>query len=68
MGVDGRVEDGGGQALVLGEQVVGELVEVADAADAGGAGDGLVGVAHQLGEQADVLGVALDEPVARVAQ
>ena len=42
MGVDRGVEGGGGDPLVLGQQVVGVFVEVGDAADARGAGDEVV--------------------------
>ncbi len=60
---EGRVEDGRRQTLVLGQQVVSELVKIADAADARGPGDDLVHVGHQRRQQADVLGVALDEAI-----
>ena len=63
---DRGVERRGQDPLVLGEQVVRELVEVADAADHRRGGHDLVAVGRQLGEQRDVLGVALDEPIARV--
>ena len=63
---DGRVEGGGGDPLVLGEQVVGQLVEERDPADDRRAGDELVAVGQQLLQQADVLGVAGDAAVARV--
>ena len=56
----------GEDPLVLGEQVVGELVEVADAADHRGRGHDLVAVRGELAQQRRVLGVALDEAVARV--
>jgi len=55
VGRDGRVEDGGGEAFVLRQQIVGELVEVADAADARRPGNYLVRALEQLTEQADVL-------------
>ena len=67
MGGDRGVERGREDPLVLGEQVVGELVEVADPADHRGGGDDLVAVRRELGQERDVLGVALDEPVARMA-
>ena len=56
----------GKDPLVLGQQVVGELVEVADPADHRRRGDDLVAVRGELGDQRRVLGVALDEAVARV--
>ena len=65
-GRDRRVERRGKDPLVLGDQVVGELVEVADAADHRRGRDDLVDIGRQLGHQRDVLGVALDEPVARM--
>ena len=46
--VDGRVEARGDDALVLGEQVVGVLMEVADPADLRGAGDEVIAVFRQL--------------------
>ena len=52
--------------LVLGEQVVGELVEVADAADHRRGSDDLVAVGGELAHERGVLGVALDEAVARM--
>ena len=42
-------------------------MEVADPADHRGGGDDLVAVGGELGDEAGVLGVALDEPVAGVA-
>ena len=41
---DGRIERRGEDALVLGDQVVGELVEVADPADHRGGGHDLIDV------------------------
>ena len=66
MGGDRRVERRGEDPLVLGEQVVGELVEVADPADHRGRGDDLVAVGGELRHQRGVLRVALDEAIARV--
>ena len=66
MGGDRRVERRREDPLVLGEQVVGELVEVADPADHRGGRDDLVAVRRELAHQLRVLGVALDEPVARM--
>jgi hypothetical protein len=56
-GVEGRGED----PLVLREQVVRELVEVADPADHRGGGHHLVAAPHQVAQQVDVLRVALDQ-------
>ena len=63
---DRRLEGGREDALVLGEQVEREFMEVADPADHRGGGDDLVAVGGQFGQQRHVLGVALDEPIARV--
>src|SRR5688572_20825275 len=63
MGRDGGIEGGGQNPLVLGMQVVGELVEVADPADHRRTGDDLVDVRRQLGQERHVLGVALDKPI-----
>src|SRR6266581_7750277 len=68
MSGNGGVEDGGGQAFVLGEQVVGELMKIADAADARRAGDNLIDIAGQLAQHADVFGVSLNEPVTRTPE
>ena len=51
MGRDGGVERRGEDPLVLGQQVVGELVEVADPADHRGGGDDLVAVRGELAHQ-----------------
>ena len=66
MGGDGGVEGRGQDALVLGQQVVRELVEVADAADHRRGRDDLVAVGDELAHEPDVLGIAFDEPVARM--
>src|SRR6478672_9618417 len=66
MGRDGPVEGGGEDPLVLGQQVVRELVEVADPTDHGRGGDDLVAVRCELAHEPGVLGVTLHEPVARV--
>ena len=66
MGGDRRVERRGEDPLVLGEQVVGELVEVADPADHRRGGDDLVAIGGELAHQRDVLCVALDEAIARM--
>ena len=63
---DRRIERRGEDPLVLGKQLVGELVEVADPADHRRRRNDLVAVGRQLGQQRHVLGVALDEAVARV--
>ena len=63
---DRGVERRGEDALVLGEQVVGEFVEVADPADHRRGRHDLIAIRRQVGEQGDVLGVALDEAVAGV--
>ena len=63
---DRGIEGGRQDPLVLGEQVVGELVEVADPADHRRGRDDLVAVGGQLAHQGGVLGVTLDEAVARV--
>jgi hypothetical protein len=65
-GGDGGVERGCGDALVLGQQVVRELVEVRDAADHRGCRDDLVAVDGQLGEQLGILRVTFDEVVPRI--
>ena len=61
-GIERRRED----PLVLGQQVVRELVEVADPADHGRRGHDLVALPSQLLHESLVLRVALDEPVARM--
>ena len=66
MGGDRRVEGRRKDSLVLGKQVVGERVEVADPADHRGRSDNLVAVGRQLAHQPLVLRVALDEPVSEV--
>ena len=66
VGRDRRVEGRRQDALVLGDEVVGELVEVADPPDHRRGGDHLVAVRRQPGEQVDVLRIALDEAVAWV--
>jgi hypothetical protein len=66
MGVDRGVERRREDALVLRHEVVGELVEIADPADHRRRGDDLVAIRRQFTEELGVLGVALDEPVARV--
>ena len=63
---DGRIERRGEDALVLGDQVVGELVEVADPADHRRGGHDLIDVGGELAHERSVLGIALDEPVTRV--
>src|SRR6266550_677570 len=60
------VEGGSADALVLGQQVVGELVEIRDAADHRGPGDDMVAVHRELGQEPGVLGVAVDQAVARI--
>jgi hypothetical protein len=64
---DRRIERRREDPLVLCEEVIGELVEVADPADHRRRGDDLVAVGSELTEQCHVLGVAADEAVARVA-
>ena len=66
MGADRRVERGRADPLVFGEQVIGELVEIGDSADHRGAGNDLVALGRELGQQLRVFGVALDQPVAGV--
>src|SRR5436305_11339372 len=66
MSRDRRVERRGKDAFVLREQVVGELVEVADSANHRRGRDDLVGIRCELGHELDVLDVALDEPIPRV--
>ena len=66
MGRDRGIERRGEDPLVLGQQVVRELVEVADAADHRGGRDDLVAVRRELAHERRVLRVALDEAVARV--
>jgi hypothetical protein len=63
---DRGVEGGGGDALVLGDQVVGVAVEVGDAADHRGADHEVVAAVEQLRDELGVLRVALDQAVARV--
>ena len=60
---DGRVESGSGDALVLRQQVVGELVEVADAADHGRRRHEVIAAFQQLVQQLFVFRIALDEAV-----
>ena len=64
---DRRVAGGRHDPFVGGEQVVGVRVEVGDPADHRGPGDEVVAVGQQVGEQAGVARVALDEPEPRMA-
>ena len=66
-GGDGSVKGGGEDPLVLSQQLVGELVEVADPADHGGGRNDLVAVHCQLGQEGGVLGVALHQAVGGMA-
>ena len=61
IGRQGRVERRRRDPFVLGKQVVGELVEVRNAADHRGPGDEVVAIGEQLLEQPGVLGVAANE-------
>src|SRR5207237_9365493 len=63
---DRGVEGGGDDPLVFRQQVVRELMEVRDSADHGSARDDVIALGRQLCEQLDVLGVTLDQPVARI--
>ena len=63
---DRRVERRGQDPLVLGQQVVGELVEVADPADHRRGRHDLVAVGGQLAHERNVLGIALHEAIARM--
>ena len=51
MGMDGGVKGRGGDALVFGEQVVSELVEVTDAANHGRGGHEMIAIAQEFLEQ-----------------
>ena len=64
--LDRRLERGGQDPLVLGQQVERELVEVADAADHRGRGHHLIRIGSELGHERAVLGIALDESIPRV--
>jgi hypothetical protein len=61
VGVDGGVEARGHDALVLGQEVVGVLVEVADPTDHGRPEQRVVAVCEQLLQELDVLRFALHE-------
>jgi hypothetical protein len=67
MGCDRRIEGRRKDPFVLGDQVVRELVEVADAADHRRRRHDLIDVAGELPHQLGVLRVALDESVAGVS-
>src|SRR5215467_6055635 len=67
VGADGGIESGGADALVFGDQVVGELVKVGDPADHRRAGDDVVDARGKVGQEGGVLGVAFDQPVVRMA-
>ena len=56
--------DDGDDALVFRQQVVGKLVEVADAADHGGGRDEMVAVGEQLVHQRYIFCIAFDQLVA----
>src|SRR5207247_8917559 len=60
------VERRGADAFVLRRHVIRELVGVRDAGDQRRTRDAVVAVRGQLGQKLRILGVALDEPVARV--
>jgi hypothetical protein len=62
----GAVERRRQDPLVLSQQVVRELVEVADPADHRGRSDDLVAVRGELCDERRILRIALHEPVARV--
>ena len=64
---DGGIEDGRGHAFVFRQQIVGEFVEIADAADARRPGDDLIESASRS-SAGHVLGVALDEAIGGVAR
>ena len=66
MGRDRGVERRGQDPLVLSDQVIGELVEVADPADHRGRSDDLVAVCRELGNERGILRITVHEPVARV--
>ena len=66
MGPDRGVEGRGGDPLILGQQVVGPLVEQGNPADEGGTGDEVIAVGQELLEQGEVLGIPHDPAVARV--
>ena len=63
---DGGVEGRGGDPLVFRQQVVCEFVEVGDSPDHRRPRDHLGAVRGKLGEERRILGVALDQSVARV--
>src|SRR5438876_1791319 len=63
---DRRIECRREDAFVLGEEVVRELVEIADSADHRRGSDHLVDVRGELLHQLDILRVALDEAVSRM--
>ena len=65
-GVDRRVEGGRADSLVLGEQVIRELVEIRDTADHRRACDDVVAVDGELCEELRVFGVAFDQAVVRI--
>src|SRR5208283_5111957 len=66
VGMEGGVEGGGGDALVFRQQVVGELMEIADAADHRGASDKVVAVGKKFLQQVNVLAVGFDEFITRM--
>ncbi len=57
------VESRGADAFVLGDQVVGERVEVGDAADLSGQCHYVIAASDQAPQQVSVLGVALREVI-----
>jgi len=66
VGVDCRIERGGGQTLVLREQVVGEGMKVSDAADHRGPGDEVIAAVEQPADEFHVFGVTPHEAVSRM--
>src|SRR5688500_20346155 len=63
VGVERGVESGGYDALILGDQIVGILMKIGDAAYLRRAGHHVVAVRSEVPQQDGILGVALDERI-----
>src|SRR5581483_4156405 len=61
MGVNGGIKASRGDALVFSKQIVGEGVEIADAADHGRSRDEMIAVAEQGFQKNRVLCISFDE-------
>src|SRR5687767_9364940 len=63
VGVERGVESGGYDALILGDQIVGILMKIGDAAYLCRAGHHVVALRSEVPQQRGIFGVSFDEPV-----